>query len=88
MPKPALVPAQPGPREPAADARRAPRRVWWSAQRDWRETPVWDGDRFVPGNAVAGPAIVETTDTTVVVHAGQTLAVDRFGNFELTFGAA
>jgi hypothetical protein len=28
---------------------------------------------------------VETSDTTVVVHPGRTLAVDVLGNFEITF---
>ena len=88
MPKPVLLATEPQAAQPPADARRRARRVYWSDVRDWRDTPVWDGDRFAPGHTVDGPAIVETTDTTVVVHAGQRLAVDRYGNFELSFGAA
>jgi len=34
---------------------------------------------------VKGPAIVETSDTAVVVHPGRTLRVDSLGNFEITF---
>jgi hypothetical protein len=30
--------------------------------------------------------VIETTDTTVVVHPGRTLRVDKFGNFEMDFG--
>jgi N-methylhydantoinase A len=45
---------------------------------------VFEGEKLVPGNSVPGPAIVETADTTVAVHPGQTLSVDEFGNFELT----
>jgi N-methylhydantoinase A len=52
------------------------------------ETPVYEGEKLVPGNSVPGPAIVETADTTVVVHPGQILAVDEFGNFELTLDTA
>jgi len=88
MPKPVLPTRDMGPHEPIAAAGRPARRVYWSDISDWRNTPVWDGDRFEPGNRVDGRAIVETTDTTVVVHPGQRLAVDRFGNFELTFGHA
>jgi hypothetical protein len=29
--------------------------------------------------------VVETSDTTIVVHPGRTLAVDAFGNFEIQF---
>jgi len=33
-----------------------------------------------------GPAVIETTDTTVVVHPGRSLKVDAYGNFEINFG--
>lgn len=88
MPKPVLKPQALGLATPAAAAQRRSRKVYWGQQLDWQDTPVWDGDQFAAGNSVTGPAIVETTDTTVVVHPGQRLAVDRFGNFELTFGLA
>ena len=38
---------------------------------------------FVYG--IVPPAIVETADTTVVVHPRRTLRVDALGNFEITF---
>ena len=47
------------------------------------ETPIYDGHRLVPGNALEGPAVVELDTTTVVVHPGQTLGMDPYGNFEL-----
>ena len=42
------------------------------------------GEDPLHGHKVAGPAIVETTDTTVVIHPGQSLGVDALGNFDLT----
>jgi len=30
--------------------------------------------------------VIETTDTTVVVHPERSLKVDAFSNFEITFG--
>jgi N-methylhydantoinase A len=51
-------------------------------------TPIFDGTELRPGNAIAGPVVVETPDTTVVVHPGQGLRVDRFGNFEIELGEA
>jgi len=48
-------------------------------------SPIYVGARLVPGNRVAGPAVVETTDTTVAVHPKRTLRVDAFGNFEILF---
>ena len=72
----------------ASDAARPARRVYWSEPGETMDTPVFEGEKLVPGNSVPGPAIVETADTTVAVHPGQTLSVDAFGNFELTLEAA
>ena len=62
-----------------------PRSIWWSGL---RKTPVYDGEMLVAGNSIRGPAVVETADTTVVVHPGRTLRVDALGNFEITFRQA
>jgi N-methylhydantoinase A len=59
-----------------------PRMIWWQGL---RKTPVVDGDKLAAGNTIRGPAIVETADTTVVVHPGTTLRVDALDNFEITF---
>ena len=49
-------------------------------------TAIYEGNVLVPGNRITGPAVVETAVTNVVVHPGQKLAVDEFGNFEITLG--
>jgi N-methylhydantoinase A/oxoprolinase/acetone carboxylase beta subunit len=67
-------------------ARRPNRKVYWADLKRQVDTPVYDGAALSPGNTVAGPTVVETTDTTVVVPPGQTLRVDRFGNFEIELG--
>ena len=51
------------------------------------ETPIYDGHRLVPGNRLTGPAVVELDTTTVVLHPGQTLRMDGYGNFELFPGS-
>jgi N-methylhydantoinase A len=61
---------------------RKPRTIQWSSL---KKTPVYDGEKLALGNVVKGPAIVETSDTSVVVHPGSRLAVDALGNFEITF---
>jgi len=61
---------------------RKPRTIQWSAL---RKTPVYDGEKLALGNVIKGPAIVETSDTSVVVHPGSRLVVDALGNFEITF---
>jgi N-methylhydantoinase A len=59
-----------------------PRTIWWQAL---KKTPVYDGAKLAVGNVLRGPAIVETSDTTVVVHPVTTMRGDALGNFEITF---
>jgi N-methylhydantoinase A len=61
------------------------RQIYWPDLKKHLATPVFDGEKLALGNRIKGPAIVETADTTVVVHPRTTLAVDPLGNFELTF---
>ena len=82
-PRPRLVAAERLTGEIAAAARRPGRPIYWADLQRQVETPVYDGTALRPGNTVAGPTVVETPDTTVVVPPGQTLGVDRFGNFEI-----
>ncbi|MDP6818675.1 MAG: hydantoinase/oxoprolinase family protein [Alphaproteobacteria bacterium] len=86
--KPRLAPSASLSQTIAAAAERPARPVYWSEPGERMETPVFDGESLVPGNNLPGPAIVETPDTTVAVHPGQALAVDAFGNFELTLEAS
>jgi N-methylhydantoinase A len=69
---------------PRAAVRRK-REIYWPDLGRKKNTPVYDGELLASGNRIAGPAIVETSDTTVVVQPGTKLRVDALGNFELTF---
>ena len=48
------------------------------------DAPVFAHDRLAPGHRVAGPAIVEGANTTLVLHPGQEAAVDRFKNIVIS----
>jgi N-methylhydantoinase A len=69
------------PREPALEAR-APagpsgeRRVHIGG---WMTVPVYDLDALAPGQAIAGPAIVESAMTTVLLRPGNRAAVTSHG---------
>ena len=69
--------------EIAQRARRPARPVYWQTLGRREASAVYDGALLLPGNRLPGPALVETTDTTVVVPPGRSLAVDAFGNFEM-----
>ena len=65
-----VLPALPAEPTAAAGAPAEPfahRRVF---MRDWRDAPVYDFDALTPGQQIAGPAIVESETTTVVLRAG------------------
>jgi N-methylhydantoinase A len=63
------------------------RNIYWADLKKAVSSPIYDGALLVQGNRVRGPAVIETTDTTVVVHPGRSLVVDAFGNFEIRFAS-
>jgi N-methylhydantoinase A len=54
--------------------------VYWAELGGFELTPVLWGERLVAGNRVAGPAIIQVPDTTIVVHPGQAARIDPYGN--------
>jgi N-methylhydantoinase A len=84
-PRPKLVASKRMQRTIPPAAKRPARSIYWPDLGRFRSTPVFDGEKLAAGNQISGPAIVETADTTVVVHPGRTLRLDPLGNFEITF---
>jgi len=52
----------------------------------WFDTPIYDRAFLDRGVRLAGPAIVEQPDTTVVIDPGATAAVDALGNLVISVG--
>jgi N-methylhydantoinase A/oxoprolinase/acetone carboxylase beta subunit len=84
-PQPRLAAAKRSSTKIPQAALRRKRDIHWPDLRKHRATPVFDGESLISGNRIHGPAIVETADTTVVVHPGTTLKLDALGNFEISF---
>ena len=78
--KPAIRPAPERGATPPAASRAGTRNVYWAELGDFAPTPVFWGERLEPGNRIAGPAIVQVPDTTIVVHPGQAARLDPYGN--------
>jgi N-methylhydantoinase A len=57
-------------------APRSRRQAWLGG---WREVPVYALDDLQPGERLQGPAIIEAETTTVVINAGDQLAVNGLG---------
>jgi len=85
-PRPKLPRAKTMSARVARQALRGRRDIYWPDFKRILPTPIYDGARLKPGNRIAGPGVVETTDTTIVIYPGRRLRVDAFGNFEMDFG--
>jgi len=79
--KPELAAATQMSQEIAPDAQTGTREIYWAEWKKLAATPIFDGYRLVPGNALEGPCVVETTTTSMVVHPDQRISVDALGNF-------
>jgi N-methylhydantoinase A len=69
---------------PTADARLAPRSLVVPGSTDRVAANVWRRDRLLPGDRIAGPAIVEQLDTTTVVLPGQSARIGHFGELRIS----
>jgi N-methylhydantoinase A len=74
------------PRKAAGSPRLGARKAFFRGR--FVATPVYDGPKLTPGQAILGPAIVEEPFTTIVVYPGQRATVDAFGNYTIALGKA
>jgi N-methylhydantoinase A len=44
---------------------------------------IYDGTKLEPGMTFAGPAIIEDPGTTVVIHPGNAVEIDGYGNIHI-----
>jgi len=47
---------------------------------------IYNGDLLEPGMTFAGPAVIETKGTTVLVHPGNQVSMDDYGNIHIHLG--
>jgi N-methylhydantoinase A len=74
---------------PASDTSRAPQASGTRPVRfngGWHDTAIFDRASLGRGAMIAGPAIVEQPDTTVVIDPGATAIVDGLGNLVISVG--
>lgn len=83
IPRPVLARQKPGPRDPAP-ALKGEREVFFPGQ-GFVSTVVYDMRKLRAGNALGGPAIIETPVTTIVVHPGQEARVDEYMNVVIEY---
>ena len=67
-----------------ARALKGRRPIYLPERKGYRGVPVYDGDRLVHGNRLAGPAIIESVNTTIMVPTGYAAVYNPVGSCVLT----
>ncbi|MDH3444944.1 MAG: hypothetical protein OEN50_13525, partial [Deltaproteobacteria bacterium] len=67
----------------AEEALKPARNVYFEEEREYIPTKIYDYDRLAPGSEIAGPAIVETPITTIVVNPNDRAIVDEYYNVRI-----
>lgn len=80
--KPTLNVIKPTKDDPIAAAHRGKRQVRFGSS--VRETDTWDREKLFKGHTIEGPALIEEHASTTVLHPGDTLEVDQYGNLIVT----
>jgi N-methylhydantoinase A len=62
----------------AGKALKGYRDVYWKDS--FQRTPIYEQSKFACGNIVAGPAVIESDDTTILIPAGRKYTVDNYLN--------
>jgi N-methylhydantoinase A len=69
--------------EPDAESFRGKRPVYF-ASAGFVDTPTYDRPALKAGNKIAGPALIEEHASTTVVHPGDSVEIDAFGDLVIT----
>lgn len=72
----------------ADDAKMSERPVYFDETEDFTETPIYDRAKLGSGAEIEGPAVIEQTDTTVLVPPGAKATVDRYNNIVIAVSAS
>lgn len=67
---------------PTSAARKGERTVDYALE-GIHPAAIYDGEKLEPGMAFTGPAIIEDPGTTIVIHPGNRVEVDGFGNIHI-----
>ena len=78
--KPKFEPIAAGRSEPPDEAYRGTRTVYFAEAGRRVDTPTYDRAALLAKNRIAGPALIEEYASTTVVHPGDVLTVDAFGD--------
>jgi N-methylhydantoinase A len=81
------IKAEPVSKSDGAAALKGRRNVYFEENKKFVPTRVYEFNKMRPGTEFAGPAIIETSVTTVVVNPGDRAAMDEYRNIRIHLGA-
>lgn len=87
-PEPRELPAAEGAADVRERAHRSVRPVCFDAEAGYIDTDVWWRPDLLAGDRIQGPAVIEEFGSTVPVHPGFVVRVDRLGNLVITRSTA
>ncbi|MGE8386072.1 MAG: hydantoinase/oxoprolinase family protein, partial [Pseudomonas putida] len=76
-----------GPAQPPAPAPEGVRPMLFSAEGEWQPTPVFNGNRLLPGQTVHGPCVIEEDTTNIVLPPGWQARLEPSATYRVTRGA-
>lgn len=79
-----MTPAEMGPADDSG-ALKGQRRVDYALE-GVCSAKIYDGERLLPGMSFSGPAIVEDSGATTVIHPGNRVSVDAYRNIHIEIG--
>jgi N-methylhydantoinase A len=73
-----------GPAEVPVAVPDSQRPMRFSAEGEWQATPVFNGNRLLPGQTVQGPCVIEEDTTNIVVPPGWQACLEPSATYRLT----
>ena len=64
------------------DARLGTRRLY--ADGAWHEASIWRREALAEGARIAGPAVLQQADATIILEPGSAAVVDSLGNLRIS----
>jgi N-methylhydantoinase A/oxoprolinase/acetone carboxylase beta subunit len=75
---------QSGTADPPKESLKSVRRVYFDENQAFLDTKIFERERLLAGNAIEGPAIIEESNSTTLIHPGMKGEVDSYGAILIT----
>ena len=70
--------------DPPQESLKSIRKVYFEEKKTFLDTKILERERLLAGNVVEGPAIIEESSSTTLIHPGMTAKVDPYGSILIT----